>query len=99
MIALGKDIFASIPILNCLVSKSRETDLEGVNQVLKDTDIYGGNTSGLPCYFCGKDGYARIIPKPGVPTSAQIQDKGYICKNCLSMGYLDKNQYGIRELK
>lgn len=99
MIALSKNIFANVPILNCLVSCNRETGIEGVNQILKDTDIYGGNTTGVPCYICSRDAYAQIIPKPGVPSTAFIQDKGYICKNCLTMGYLDKNQYGIRELK
>lgn len=96
---MSKDIFASIPILNCLVSKSRDTNIEGVNQMIKDTDIYCGNTTGVPCYICGRDAYAQIIPKKGVPSTAFIEDKGYICKNCLSMGYLDKNQYGIREIK
>lgn len=99
VIPVGKNIFANLPLINCLVSHNKETDIEGVNQILKDTDIYGGNTTGIPCYICNRDAYARIIPKPGVSTTAFIQDKGFICKNCLSMGYLDKNQYGIRELK
>ena len=89
---MGKNIFANVPILNCLVSRNRGDDIEGVNQILKDTDIYGGNTTGVPCYICSRDAYAQIIPKPGVPSTAFIQDKGYIC---ISTAYIARHSSSI----
>lgn len=95
---MSKNIFARL-LPNCLVSKNRDSSKEGVDQMLKDTYMYGGCSTSTPCFICNKPATYRVIPKPGVPNSAFIEDKGFICENCLSAGLLDKENYGIRKLK
>lgn len=95
---MANSIFDKLSLSN-LVSFNRETNLKEVNQTLKDTDRYGSNLTGIACYICGKDASHRVIPRKGVPTSAFLQDKGYICSNCLDMKYLDSERYGIREIE
>lgn len=52
-----------------------------------------------PCVFCGNDSHIKIIPKHEYDNSAYIQDKGYVCDNCLSAQKLDKTRFGIRNIK
>lgn len=87
--------------LGNLVSSTRDMSLESVNQMFKDTYQYGtpAVASAIhPCYICGKESEHRVVSKHKL-LSLFIQEKGYICPNCLQTGLLDKKAYGIRPIK
>lgn len=63
----------------------------GVDTMFKES--YLGST--VPCIYCGRTAEYKIMPKNSKVASAQVQN-AYVCKNCLDMGYLDKNNFGIR---
>lgn len=50
------------------------------------------------CVVCGGKGDYKLIPKGLRYITALVQDKGYVCENCLSMNYIDSSKYGIRRL-
>ena len=51
------------------------------------------------CVICGNTAQYKLVPKDDRYNTAQIEDKGYVCGNCLSTNpNIDRNQYGIRDL-
>lgn len=65
----------------------------GVDTMFQDT--YMGVD--VPCVYCGRTADYKVMPKNTRVASAQVEN-AHVCKNCLNMGYLDKKNFGIREL-
>jgi len=50
------------------------------------------------CLICSKIPKYRLIPKQDHLATAEIQDRGFICAYCIQQGYIDPDDYGLREL-
>jgi hypothetical protein len=69
---------------------------DAVDEVLRGSQY----THGCRCILCGNTAQYKIIPKAPEFDTAEVQDKGYVCGNCLTnTTNIDKRNYGVRELK
>lgn len=56
--------------------------------------------TGHRCIVCNNTAQYKLLPKSSKYNSADIQERGYVCNHCLNVNSnINKNHYGIRELK
>lgn len=56
--------------------------------------------TGTKCFLCGNTASYKLIPKSDRYNSAQIQDRGFVCKYCLQHNpNISNTHFGIREIK
>ena len=68
--------------------------LDVVENILQYTD----NNSSPKCIICGNIPRYRLIPRKPQYNTAEIQDKGFVCGHCCTVGAIDNNMYGLREM-
>lgn len=54
---------------------------------------------GKDCYICHSAATHRIIPKIDALDNEAVRKRGYVCENCLRLGYVNKEEYGIRKVE
>lgn len=54
----------------------------------------------IQCFLCGNTASYKLIAKEDQYNTAQIQDRGYVCGNCLNRNpNITREHYDIREIK
>lgn len=82
---------------------SQECDLGsfpyGDSKSVIDTQFHKAGMSNQPkCIICKQPAKYRLIPKNDRVNTIEIQDKGYICEGCVSVGAVSSNDFGLRPL-
>lgn len=56
--------------------------------------------SDLPkCFICSSLGHAEVFHKQDDTDIPDLPNRGFICNNCLSLGFLDRKVYKLRKLE
>lgn len=71
----------------------------GIDRLGVDSLFSNTHSSSSPiCLICSQPAQYKLIPKHKHLDTAQIQDKGYACKHCISQHYVSPTDYRLREL-
>jgi phosphotransferase system IIA component len=82
-------------------NKSTKTDLRiAIGDTLAEVDnmfLDSQYNTANKCFICNNTASYKLVAKKPYLDTAQLQDKGYVCDYCLTKGYINKDDYGIRE--
>ena len=68
--------------------------IKDVDSMFKETAYSTAPT----CIVCGQPAAYRIVAKKRWLSTAQIEDKGFVCEHCLQAKLISTKDYGIRDL-
>lgn len=57
-----------------------------------------GTDPSYKCIICKQPAMFRLIPKHSRVSTAEIENKGFICQGCVSVGAVSIDDFGLRPL-